>query len=47
MDLGDSDVVVTDCEVISDAPIKSFTDLNIDIHKNADINLTIDYIFAQ
>jgi len=43
----DSDLGVTDADVISDGTAKSYTDLNTDINKDANVNLAADYIYNE
>ena len=43
----DSDLGVTDGEVISEGPVKSYAELNTDLHKSADVSLTADYTYNE
>ena len=43
----DSDLGVTDGEVISEGPVKSYAELNTDLHKGADVSLTADYTYNE
>ena len=39
----DSDLGVTDNEVISEGQVKSYTDLSTDLHNGTEVSLTADY----
>ena len=43
----DSDLGVTDGEVISDGQVKSYAELDTDLHKSADVSLTADYTYNE
>ena len=43
----DSDLGITDGEVISDVQVKSYNDLDAEMHKDAYVNLTADYTYNE
>ena len=43
----DSGLGVSDDNVISDVPLKSYTDLDTEIHKDSEVNLTADYAYDE
>ena len=43
----DSDLGVTDSDVISEGTVKSYTDLSADLNKDTNVNLAADYIYNE
>lgn len=43
----DSGLGVSDGDVMSDVPVRSYTDLDAEIHKASEVNLTADYTYDE